>query len=509
MENISANGTKNEGSILLEMRGIVKEFPGVRALDRVSLQVRAGTVHALMGENGAGKSTLMKCLFGIYEKDEGEILLEGQPIVFRNPREALDRGVAMVHQELNQALGRNVMDNIWLGRYPKRLGIFTSEREMEQKTRTVFEDLGLSIDPKRKMSEMPVAERQMAEIAKAVSYDAKIIVLDEPTSSLTEEEVGHLFRIIRTLRARGCGIIYISHKMEEILQISDEITVMRDGAHVATASAAEMSMERIIRLMVGRELSHRFPPKASRPGEVIFETRGISSRFAKVKDVSIKVRRGEIVGLAGLAGAGRSELLENIFGISVRSGGALYLNGKEIRNRSPREAIRNGFAFLTEERRSTGIFGILNITENTTISALRKYLRAGLFLSDRRRAADTDDMVKRLSVKTASKSTQIRTLSGGNQQKVILARWLLTTPDILLLDEPTRGIDVGAKYEIYALMEELAAAGKSILMVSGELPELIGVCHRIYVMSGGEITGEVDAASTTQEQIMTLAAKNV
>ena len=509
MENISANGTKNEGSILLEMRGIVKEFPGVRALDRVSLQVRAGTVHALMGENGAGKSTLMKCLFGIYEKDEGEILLEGQPIVFRKPREALDRGVAMVHQELNQALGRNVMDNIWLGRYPKRLGIFTSEREMEQKTRTVFEDLGLSIDPKRKMSEMPVAERQMAEIAKAVSYDAKIIVLDEPTSSLTEEEVGHLFRIIRTLRARGCGIIYISHKMEEILQISDEITVMRDGAHVATASAAEMSMERIIRLMVGRELSHRFPPKASRPGEVIFETRGISSRFAKVKDVSIKVRRGEIVGLAGLAGAGRSELLENIFGISVRSGGALYLNGKEIRNRSPREAIRNGFAFLTEERRSTGIFGILNLTENTTISALRKYLRAGLFLSDRRRAADTDDMVKRLSVKTASKSTQIRTLSGGNQQKVILARWLLTTPDILLLDEPTRGIDVGAKYEIYALMEELAAAGKSILMVSGELPELIGVCHRIYVMSGGEITGEVDAASTTQEQIMTLAAKNV
>lgn len=509
MANISANGTKNGAPLLLEMRGIVKEFPGVRALDRVSLQVRAGTVHALMGENGAGKSTLMKCLFGIYEKDAGEILLEGRPVVFRNPREALDHGVAMVHQELNQALGRNVMDNIWLGRYPRRLGLFTSEREMEQKTRTVFEDLGLSIEPKRKMSEMPVAERQMAEIAKAVSYNAKVIVLDEPTSSLTEEEVGHLFRIIRTLRDRGCGIIYISHKMEEILQISDEITVMRDGAHVATAPAAEMSMEKIIRLMVGRELSNRFPQKTSKPGAVIFETRGICSRYAKVKDVSINVRRGEIVGLAGLAGAGRSELLENIFGISTRSGGTLYLEGKEIQNKTPREAIRNGFAFLTEERRSTGIFGILNITENTTISALRKYLRAGLFLSDRRRAADTDDMVQRLAVKTASKSTQIRTLSGGNQQKVILARWLLTTPDILLLDEPTRGIDVGAKYEIYALMEELAAAGKSILMVSGELPELIGVCHRIYVMSGGEITGEVDAATTSQEQIMTLAAKNV
>ena len=509
MQNISGNGTKNSAPILLEMRNVTKDFPGVRALDRVSLQVRAGTVHALMGENGAGKSTLMKCLFGIYEKYGGEILLEGAPVRFRNPREALDHGVAMVHQELNQALGRNVMDNIWLGRYPRRFGLFTSEREMEQKTRTVFEDLGLSIEPRRKMSEMPVAERQMAEIAKAVSYDARVIVLDEPTSSLTEEEVGHLFRIIRTLRDRGCGIIYISHKMEEILQISDEITVMRDGAHVATAPAAELSMEKIIRLMVGRELSNRFPPKISKPGDVILRTEGLSSRYAKVKDVSIELRRGEIVGLAGLAGAGRSELLENIFGISTRAAGKLYLNDKEIRNKTPREAIRNGFAFLTEERRATGIFGILDITENTTVSALRKYLRAGLFLSDRPRIADTEVMIRRLAVKTASRRTQIRTLSGGNQQKVILARWLLTTPDILLLDEPTRGVDVGAKYEIYALMEELAAAGKSILMVSSELPELIGVCHRIYVMSGGEITGEVEASSTSQEEILTLAAKNV
>ncbi len=505
MQNTSVNNADN---ILLEMRGIVKDFPGVRALNEVDLTVRKGTVHALMGENGAGKSTLMKCLFGIYGKDGGEIYLEGKRVEFSGPKDALQHGVAMVHQELNQALKRNVMDNIWLGRYPTRFG-FTSEREMEEKTRAVFENLGLSIDPRQVMSTMSVAARQMAEIAKAVSYDAKVIVLDEPTSSLTEEEVGHLFRIIRTLRERGCGIIYISHKMEEILQISDEITVMRDGAHVATQPAAEMTMEGIIRLMVGRELSNRFPPKLSKPGETVLTVEGITSRYTNVKNASLSVRRGEIVGLAGLAGAGRSELLENIFGISAREAGKLYLGDKEIFNRTPREAIRNGFAFLTEERRATGIFGILSITENTTLSALRKYLRFGVLLSDKKRREDTDRMIGRLSVKTASRETQIRTLSGGNQQKVILARWLLTTPDILLLDEPTRGIDVGAKYEIYQLMEELAAAGKSILMVSSELPELIGVCHRIYVMSQGEVTGEVDAAHTTQEEIMTLAAKNL
>ena len=490
------------------MRNVVKEFPGVRALKSVSLTVKAGTVHALMGENGAGKSTLMKCLFGIYGMDAGEVYLDGKRVAFKGPKDALDHGVAMVHQELNQALQRSVTDNIWLGRYPSRLG-FTSDRLMIEKTRTVFKDLGLSIDPTRIMSTMSVAERQMAEIAKAVSYRARIIVLDEPTSSLADEEVGHLFRIIRMLKERGCGIIYISHKMEEILQISDEITVMRDGAHVATEPAAELTMEKIIRLMVGREISERYPPKNDNIGETVFETKDITSRYTKVKNVSLTLKKGEVVGLAGLAGAGRSELLENIFGISARERGSLHLHGKEIRNRTAREAISNGFALLTEERRATGIFGILNITENATVTALRKYLRWRFLLSDRKRRDDTDRMIDRLHVKTASKETQIRSLSGGNQQKVILARWLLTSPDILLLDEPTRGIDVGAKYEIYQLMRELTEAGKSILMVSSELPELMGVCHRIYVMSGGEITGEVDAASTTQEEIMTLAAKNV
>ena len=491
------------------MRGIEKSFPGVRALDHVSLSIKKGTVHALMGENGAGKSTLMKCLFGIYQKDAGEVLLEGTEVFFRSPREALEKGVAMVHQELNQALSRTVMDNIWLGRYPKRAGIFVSDREMEKRTREIFDELGLSIDPRRKMSQMSVAERQMAEIAKAVSYNAKIIVLDEPTSSLADEEVGHLFRIIRTLKARGCGIIYISHKMEEILQICDEITVMRDGANVATAPTSELSMEKIISLMVGRDLTDRYPQKNGEIGDTVLEIKGLSSKYTQVRDVSLTLRRGEIVGLAGLAGAGRSELLENIFGLSVRSDGMLWLHGKEVRNKSPREAIRNGFALLTEERRATGIFGILDITENTTVSSLSRYRLGGFLLSERKRRDATDDMIGKLAVKTASQKTQIRTLSGGNQQKIILARWLLTGPEILLLDEPTRGIDVGAKYEIYTLLQRLAENGRSILMVSSELPELLGVCHRIYVMSGGEITGEVNAATATQEQIMTLAAKNV
>jgi len=490
------------------MRDIEKSFPGVRALDRVTLVVKSHTVHALMGENGAGKSTLMKCLFGMYQRDAGKIFLEGEEVFFRSPREALEKGVAMVHQELNQALARNVMDNIWLGRYPTRFGI-TSEREMERKTREIFAELGLVIDPRRKMSQLSVAQRQMVEIAKAVSYHAKVIVLDEPTSSLADEEVAHLFRIVNTLRERGCGIIYISHKMEEILKICDEITVMRDGKNVETAPAAQMSLERIISLMVGRELGDRYPPKNTKIGDTVLEIRDISSRYSHLSAASLSLREGEIVGLAGLAGAGRSELLENLFGLAARSGGKLYLHGKEIRNHSPQNAIKNGFALLTEERRATGIFGILDITDNTTVSSLSNYRSGGFFLSERKRRRATDDMIGKLSVKTASRRTQIRTLSGGNQQKVILGRWLLTGPEILLLDEPTRGIDVGAKYEIYQLMQKLAESGKAILMVSSELPELLGVCHRIYVMSGGEITGEVDPATTTQEEIMHLATKNV
>ncbi len=500
---------QQSGDILLEMKNITKEFPGVKALDGVSLKVRRGTVHALMGENGAGKSTLMKCLFGIYARDGGEILLEGRPVSFRNPKEALEAGVAMVHQELNQALKRNVMDNLWLGRYPTAAGIFTLEGKMYEDTKKIFEELDIRVDPRRIMSTMPVADRQMVEIAKAVSYGARVLVLDEPTSSLNEKEVEHLFRIINKLRDEGCGIIYISHKMEEILRISDDITVMRDGAHIATEPAAEMTMDRIIKLMVGRELGNRFPEKTNRPDRIALEVKGLTARYAPVKDVTFHVRRGEIVGLAGLAGAGRTEVLECLFGLLTRDSGTVALDGREIRNANTREAIRNGFALLTEERRSTGIFGILNITDNTVISALKKYRIGGLFLHAGKMRRDTQHYIGSLRIKTPTAATKIRTLSGGNQQKVILARWLLTEPEVLLLDEPTRGIDVGAKYEIYQLINDLAARGKCVIMVSSEMPELLGVCDRILVMSGGRLAGEADARTATQEDIMTLATKYV
>ncbi len=499
---------ENMSEFLLEMNHITKDFSGVKALSDVSLHLRAGSVHALMGENGAGKSTLMKCLFGIYQKDGGEILLDGKPVHFKSPREALENGVAMVHQELNQALKRNVSENIWLGRFPRRFGFFVPEAKMHAETEKLFESLGMKVDPRRPMSTMPVAERQMAEIAKAVSYGARVIVLDEPTSSLNEAEVEHLFRIIRRLRDDGCGVIYISHKMEEILRISDEVTVMRDGLHIATKPASELTMDAIIHLMVGRTLEKRFPPKTGKVGEVALEVKNLSAAYAPVKDVSFNIRKGEIVGLAGLGGAGRTEVLEALFGLRALSGGLLLLDGKPIVNKNPRAAIANGFALLTEERRSTGIFGILDLTENTVISSLRAY-RRGLLLDGGKMRRDTEDSMGGLRVKAPSAATKIRTLSGGNQQKVILGRWLLTKPRILLLDEPTRGIDVGAKYEIYQLIIKLAEEGRSVLMVSSEMPELLGVCDRILVMSGGRLAGEVDAATTTQEEIMTLAAKYV
>lgn len=495
--------------ILLEMKNISKEFPGVKALDNVSLTVKRGTVHALMGENGAGKSTLMKTLFGMYKKDNGKILLEGREVEFKNSKDALEHGVAMVHQELNQALKRNVMDNIWLGRYPTAYGFITSERRMYEMTKKIFDELEIKVDPKSIMSTMPVAQRQMVEIAKAVSYDSKVIVFDEPTSSLTEQEVGHLFRIINMLRDRGCGIIYISHKMDEILKISDEVTIMRDGMYITTEPASELTIERIIKLMVGRELTNLFPPKNNKPGEVIFEVNNLTGMYSNVKDVSFNLKKGEILGIAGLAGAGRTEVIENIFGISARKSGTLKLHGKKINNQNAREAIKNGFALLTEERRATGIFGILNIRENTVISGLKRYRIKRLYLRSKKMIEDTDWAINTLRIKTASQKTQIRTLSGGNQQKVILGRWLLTEPEILMLDEPTRGIDVGAKYEIYQLIAELAEKGKSVIMVSSEMPELLGVCDRIIVMSGGRVAGELSAKEASQEEIMALAAKYV
>ena len=498
-----------EQPALLEMRGICKEFPGVKALDNVDLTVRPGTVHALMGENGAGKSTLMKCLFGIYRRDSGTVTLDGKDVDFKSAKDALENGVAMVHQELNQALTRSVQDNLWLGRYPKKVGIMVSEGEMKKRTKEIFETLGVSVNPKAIMSTLPVSQRQMVEIAKAVSYDSKIIVFDEPTSSLTETEVEHLFRIINMLRDKGCGIIYISHKMEEILRISDDVTIMRDGQWVATRPAKELTMDEIIRLMVGRELTNRFPPKTNQPGEIILDVQHISGKYTRLKDATFQLRKGEILGIAGLDGSGRTEVLENLFGVMTKETGTIKLHGKEIKNRTPQESIKNGFALLTEERRATGIFGIRDIKENTVISNLKSYLMGGICLSNKKMKEDTDWAIQAMHIKTPSQSTQIRSLSGGNQQKVIIGRWLLTKPEVLLLDEPTRGIDVGAKYEIYQLIIDLANQGKGIIMVSSEMPELLGVCDRILVMSGGQLAGEVDARNTSQEEILTLAAKYV
>ena len=499
-----------EQDILLQMVGISKSFPGVKALDQVSLNVHRGTVHALMGENGAGKSTLMKCLFGMYSKDSGQIYLEGKEINFKNSREALDNGVAMVHQELNQALKRSVMDNIWLGRYPTIMGgLAVNEKKMYQDTMAVFEELDIHVDPHQIMSTMPVSQRQMVEIAKAVSYNSKVIVFDEPTSSLTEEEVEHLFKIINMLRDRGVGIIYISHKMAEIKRISDYITVMRDGQWVATERAADLEMNDIIRLMVGRELTNQFPPKTNVPGDVYLQVEGITGMYNQLKDVSFVARRGEVLGLAGLDSSGRTETLESIFGIRTRKEGIISLDGKPCFNRNAQESIKNGFALLTEERRATGIFGCLSIKDNTVISSLKRHLRCGLWLSEKTQREDTQYYIDAMHTKTPSQETKIRALSGGNQQKVIIGRWLLTDPEVLLLDEPTRGIDVGAKYEIYQLILDLANKGKTVIMVSSEMPELLGVCDRIVVMSGGRVAGEVDARNTTQEEIMTLAAKYV
>ena len=499
-----------EQDILLQMVDISKSFPGVKALDGVSLTVHKGTVHALMGENGAGKSTLMKCLFGMYSKDSGHIYLEGKEINFKSSREALDNGVAMVHQELNQALKRTVMDNIWLGRYPTIMGgIAVNEKKMYQDTMAVFEELGINVDPHRVMSTMPVSQRQMVEIAKAVSYNSKVIVFDEPTSSLTEEEVEHLFDIINMLRDRGVGIIYISHKMAEIKRISDYITVMRDGQWVATERAEDLEMNDIIRLMVGRELTNQFPPKTNKPGDVYLQVDHLTGMYNQLRDVSFSARRGEILGLAGLDSSGRTETLESIFGLRTRKDGIISLDGQPCFNRNPGESIKNGFALLTEERRATGIFGCLSIKDNTVISSLKRHLRFGVYLNEKTQQEDTQYYIDAMHTKTPSQETKIRTLSGGNQQKVIIGRWLLTEPDVLLLDEPTRGIDVGAKYEIYQLILDLANKGKTVIMVSSEMPELLGVCDRIVVMSGGRVAGEVDARNTTQEEIMTLAAKYV
>ncbi len=504
----------SEQQYLLEMLDIDKQFPGVKALDHAKLQLREGTVHALMGENGAGKSTLMKCLFGIYTRDGGTITMNGQPITFTSPRDALDNGVAMVHQELNQVLRRSVMENMFLGRFPTtRLGTVDSRR-MYADTKAVFEKLEIDVDPRAIIGTLSVSKRQMVEIAKAVSYNAKILVLDEPTSSLTEDEVEHLFRIMNRLTAEGVGIIYISHKMDEILRISDDVTIMRDGQWVATKPAKELSTDEIIRLMVNREMSNRFPPKNNQVGDVLLDVKNLTGMYEPTcHDVSFQLHKGEVLGVAGLVGSRRTELLNTLFGYFTKGGGEMTMRGEKIENVTTDEARGNGFALITEERRATGIFGEASILFNSIIANVNAYGKP--LLNAAKMDKDTSWVIDSMRVKTPSKRTHIKSLSGGNQQKVIIGRWLLTQPDVLLLDEPTRGIDVGSKYEIYELILNLAEQGKGVMMVSSEMPELLGICDRILVMSNGRLAGIVERGRDfggipgEQETIMALAAKYV
>ena len=492
---------------VLEMENISKEFPGVKALDDVQLKLKPGTVHALMGENGAGKSTLMKCLFGIYEKNSGKILLDGVEVNFKSTKEALENGVSMVHQELNQVLQRNVLDNIWLGRYPMK-GFFVDEKKMYNDTINIFKDLDIKVDPRKKVADLPIAERQMIEIAKAVSYKSKVIVMDEPTSSLTEKEVDHLFKIIKKLKESGVGIVYISHKMEEIKMISDEITILRDGKWISTNDVSKISTEQIISMMVGRDLTERFPKKDNTTKEMILEVKNLTAlNQPSIQDVSFELYKGEILGIAGLVGSKRTEIVETIFGMRPKEHGEIILNGKTVKNRNPEEAIKNGFALVTEERRSTGIFSMLDVAFNSVISNLDRYKNKFKLLKNKDIEKDTKWIVDSMRVKTPSYSTKIGSLSGGNQQKVIIGRWLLTEPEVLMLDEPTRGIDVLAKYEIYQLMIDLAKKDKGIIMISSEMPELLGVTDRILVMSNGRVAGIVKTSETNQEEIMELSAK--
>ena len=489
--------------VILRMQGIRKTFPGVVALDNVNLDVRSGTVHSLMGENGAGKSTLMKCLIGMYTPDEGTVELAGDIVRFKDTKDGLEHGISMIHQELSPVPEMMVAENIWLGREPRgRLGLL-SPAAMFRKTRELFDEWKINIDPKARMKDLTVSKQQMVEIAKAISYDAKIIIMDEPTSAIPEREVAHLHGMIKRLTDFGVAIIYITHKMDEVFRISDDITVFRDGKHVGSYPAKELDRDKLIKLMVGRELTDLFPKEEAEIGDVVLSVQGLN-RGSVVKDVSFELHRGEILGLAGLMGAGRTEVLETIFGIEKADSGEVVLNGKTLRIKQPSDAIRAGMALLTEDRKLNGIMGVLSVRDNITAAALPRYSPRGVLRVGEMRK-DSEDQREKLRIKTPSLNQLIKNLSGGNQQKALISRWLLTVPDVLMIDEPTRGIDVGAKSEIHRLMSMLAQEGKAIIMVSSELPEVLGMSDRILVMHEGRISGELSREEANQESVMHLA----
>ena len=502
---------KGMSEFLLEMRGVCKSFPGVKALDHAQLRLRPGTVHALMGENGAGKSTLMKCMFGIYKMDEGEILFHGEKVTIHDPMEALKMGIAMVHQELQPIPARTIGENIFLGRYPikKVLGLIPTvdHKKMYEDTAALLKRVRMDFDPKAQLGSLSVSQMQSVEIAKAVSANCKVLILDEPTSSLTQNEVEALFRIVDDLKREGVAIVYISHKMDEILRISDEVTIMRDGQYIGTWEAKELTTDMIISRMVGRELTNLYPKRENVPGEVVFSVENFTSINPKsFRNVSFELRKGEILGVGGLVGAQRTELMEGIFGTRSHTTGKITFHGKELKINRPKDAIDQGVAMLTEDRRQSGIMGVLSVADNISIASLKKYVD-GIMLNSKKIEKLVQDNVQKMNIKTPSSKTLIQSLSGGNQQKVLIGRWLANDPEVLILDEPTRGIDVGAKYEIYCIIAELAKQGKSIIMISSEMGELIGMSDRIMVMCDGKVTGFIDSQDATQESVMSLATQ--
>ena len=505
---------------LLKVTELAKSFSGVWALSNAQLTVGPGEIHALLGENGAGKSTLLKALAGAQPQTRGEIWFNGETLpVDDSPVERQNKGIITIYQEFNLLPNMTVAENMFLGREPRKRNLIVDEKAVNQEAQVILDYLQLNVAPTTPVARLSVAQQQMVEIARALTLNARLIIMDEPSAALSDSEVESLHRVVRELKNRGVSIIYVTHRLHEVFQLCDRFTVFQDGRFTGTGAVAETNVEQLIRLMVGRDVAFNRRPASETHHEdkpIRLAVKGLSREKPPLDphgialhDISFHVHAGEVLGIAGLDGSGRTEVLENLFGAMTKESGTIRLHGKEIKNKTPREAIKNGFALLTEERRATGIFGIRDIKENTVISNLKSYLAGGFCLSEKKMKEDTDWAIQAMHIKTPSQSTQIRSLSGGNQQKVIIGRWLLTKPEVLLLDEPTRGIDVGAKYEIYQLILDLAKEGKGVIMVSSEMPELLGICDRILVMSGGVLAGEVDARNTSQEEILTLAAKYV
>jgi inositol transport system ATP-binding protein len=495
-------------NFLLKMEGIFKAYSGVPALQNVRLEVKRGEVHALMGENGAGKSTLMRILSGIVQKDRGDIFLESRRVEIKSPKEALDLGIAMIHQELNPVRAMTVAENIFLGKEPcyPFTGV-VNRRKQRELTREQFREMDVAINPDRIMAELSLAEMQLVEIVKAVSWQSRIIIMDEPTSAITGREVAKLFEIIRGLKARGMAIIYISHKMDEIFRISDTITVLRDGQYIETRPTTELDHDTLVKLMVGRKISEMFPKRNAATGEVIFEVEGLTRR-GLFENISFKVKKSEVFGVAGLMGAGRSEVMETLFGLRRADAGAVRIHGRAVRIKSPAEGIRHRIAFITEDRQTKGLNLKASVRDNVTLVTLKSFTAFGQLLQMRMENAAVDAEIEKFRIKTRHRNQIVRTLSGGNQQKVVLAKWLLAEPEIIILDEPTRGIDIGAKAEIYKIIAQLSEQGATVIMISSELEEILGMCDRVIVLYHGRITAEFEREAFNQENIIKAAMGN-